>query len=141
MTGPQSAVKFHLQYLQTNTGLLVGTLVLIGAWILLQLLSRHGRNMGSHLAAALRRPVLFGLGTSLYASWIIHQLNEKLELGLLAQADVNRISTTLVIASITWAVMNIGQTVLRSASMRRWIQIEDQQDEATLVIKQGMGNM
>ena len=127
------AVKLHLQFLQTNTGLLVGTLVLLGAWLLLQLLSRHGRNMGSHLAAALRRPVLFGLGSSLYASWVIHQLNEGLELGLLAQTEVNRISTTLVIASITWAVMNIGQTVLRSTAMRRWIQIEDQQDESMLI--------
>jgi MscS family membrane protein len=113
--------------------LLVGTLALIGAWLLLQLLSRHGRNMGSHLAGALRRPVLIGLGVSLYASWIIHQLNEDLGLGLLVQAEVNRISTMLVIASITWAVMNVGQTVLMSASMRRWIQIKDQQDESMLI--------
>ena len=133
MPEPRAPVSYHLQFLQTNTGLLVGTLVLIGAWLLLQFLGRHGSNMGSRLAAALRRPVLFGLGISLYASWIIHQLNERLELGLLAQAEVNRISTTLVIASITWAVMNIGQTVLRSASMRRWIQIEDQQDESMLI--------
>ena len=133
MTEPHTAVKFHLQFLQTNIGLLVGSLALLGAWLLLQFLSRHGRNMGSHLAAALRRPVLFGLGISLYASWIIHQINEELGLGLLAQAEVNRISTTLVIASITWAVMNIGQTVLLSSSMRRWIQIEDQQDESMLI--------
>tara|TARA_Y100000589_G_scaffold290803_1_gene293748 strand:- start:49 stop:1155 length:1107 start_codon:yes stop_codon:yes gene_type:complete len=127
------AAKLHLQFLQTNIGLLVGTLALLAAWLLLQLLSRHGRNMGSHLAAALRRPVLFGLGTSLYTSWGIHQLNKGLELGLVAQSQVNKISTTLVIASITWAVMNIGQTVLQSASIRRWIQIEDQQDEAMLI--------
>ncbi|WP_414494678.1 mechanosensitive ion channel family protein [Synechococcus sp. MIT S9504] len=38
-----------------------------------------------------------------------------------------------MIASITWAVMNIGQTVLGSASVRRWIQIEDQQDESMLI--------
>ena len=100
---------------------------------MLQILSRYGRNMGGHLAAALRRPVLFGFGASLYASWTIHQLNEKLELGLLVQSEINKISTTLVIASITWAVMNIGQTVLLSASMRRWVQIEDQQDESMLI--------
>lgn len=122
-----------MEFLQTDIGLLVGTLVLLAAWLLLQLLSRHGRNMGSRLAAALRRPVLFGLGLSLYASWIIHQLNVRLGLALLAQAEVNRISTTLVIASITWAIMNIGQTVLLSASMKRWIQIEDQQDESMLI--------
>ena len=133
MPEPQSAVSFHLQFLQTNTGLLVGTLALVGAWLLLQLLSRHGRNIGSQLAAAVRRPLLFGLGVSLYASWIIHQLNKELELGLVAQSQVNKISTTLVIASITWALMNVGQTVLRSASMRRWIQIEDQQDESMLI--------
>ncbi len=133
MPEPQSAVSFHLQFLQTNTGLLVGTLTLVGAWLLLQLLSRHGRNIGSQLAATVRRPLLFGLGVSLYASWIIHQVNQELELGLVAQSQVNKISTTLVIASITWALMNIGQTVLRSASMRRWIQIEDQQDEAMLI--------
>ena len=133
MPGAQFAVKLQLQFLQTNTGLLVGTVALVGAWLLLQLLSRHGRNLGSHLAGALRRPVLFGLGVSLYASWIIHQLNKQLGLGLVAQSQVNKISTTLVIASITWAVMNIGQTVVRSASMRRWIRIEDQQDEAMLI--------
>ena len=133
MPEPQSAVSFHLQFLQTNTGLLVGTLALVGAWLLLQLLSRHGRNIGSQLAAAVRRPLLFGLGVSLYASWIIHQLNKELGLGLVAQSQVNKISTTLVIASITWALMNVGQTVLRSASMRRWIQIEDQQDESMLI--------
>ena len=133
MPEPRAPVSYHLQFLQTNTGLLVGTLVLIGAWLLLQFLGRHGSNMGSRLAAALRRPVLFGLGISLYASWIIHQLNERLELGFLAQPEVNKISKTLVIASITWAVLNIGQTVLKSASMRRWIQIEDQQDESMLI--------
>ena len=61
MTEPRAPVIYHLQFLQTNTGLLVGTLVLIGAWLLLQFLGRHGSNMGSRLAAALRRPVLFGL--------------------------------------------------------------------------------
>ena len=63
MTQSHLAAKLHLQFLQTNLGLLVGTLALLGAWLLLQILSRHGRNMGSHLAAALRRPVLFGVGT------------------------------------------------------------------------------
>ena len=133
MPEPQAPMSYHLQFLQTNTGLLVGTLALIGAWLLLQFLGRHGRNMGSRLAATVRRPVLFGLGISFYASWIIHQLNERLELGFLAQPEVNKISKTLVIASITWAVLNIGQTVLKSASMRRWIQIEDQQDESMLI--------
>ena len=131
--GPHSANGFNLEFLQTNIGLLMGTLALLGAWLLLQLLSRHGRNMGSQLAAALRRPVLIGLGVSLYASWIIHQLNKDLRLGLLVQTEVNRISTTLVIASITWAVMNVGQAVLMSASMKRWIQMKDQQDESMLI--------
>ena len=70
---------------------------------------------------------------SLYASWIIHQLNKDLRLGLLVQTEVGRISTTLVIASITWAVMNVGQAVLMSASMKRWIQMKDQQDESMLI--------
>ena len=99
--------------------------------MLLQLLSRHGRNLGSSLAKAIRRPVLIGLGLTLYVSWITHQANR--QLNLVVQSGVDRLSMTMLIASITWAVMNVGQTLLLSASMRRWIQIEDQQDEAMLI--------
>ena len=99
--------------------------------MLLQLLSRHGRNLGSSLAKAIRRPVLIGLGLTLYVSWITHQTNR--QLNLVVQSGVDRLSMTMLIASITWAVMNVGQTLLLSASMRRWIQIEDQQDEAMLI--------
>jgi len=99
--------------------------------MLLQLLSRHGRNLGSSLAKAIRRPVLIGLGLTLYVSWITHQTNRQLT--LVAQSGVDRLSMTMLIASITWAVMNVGQTLLLSASMRHWIQIEDQQDEAMLI--------
>ncbi len=105
--------------------------MLITTWLLLHLLSRHGRNLGSSLARAIRRPVLIGLGLTLYVSWITHQANRQLD--LIAQSGVDRLSMTMLIASIAWAVMNIGQTLLLSASMRRWIQMEDQQDEAMLI--------
>ena len=48
--------------------------------MLLQLLSRHGRNLGSSLAQAIRRPVLIGLDLTLYVSWITHQANRQLNL-------------------------------------------------------------
>lgn len=109
----------------------MGSLVLVGAWLLLQLLSRHGRNLGSSIARSLRRPVLIGLGLSLYGTWGTHHINQSVD--LMEQQLLNRLAASLVIVTISWAVLNVGNTILNSASMRRWLQMDDEQDEAMLV--------
>ena len=106
----------------------MGSLVLVGAWLLLQFLSRHGRNLGSNIARSLRRPILIGLGLSLYGTWGTHWMNKRVD--LLEQELLNRLAAALVIVTISWALLNVGNTILNSASMRRWLQMEDEQDEA-----------
>ena len=105
--------------------------MLVGAWLVLQLLSRHGRNIGSSIARSLRRPVLIGLGLSLYGTWVTHHINQRVD--LMEQQLLNRFAASLVIVTISWAVLNVGNTILNSASMRRWLQMDDEQDEAMLV--------
>ena len=109
----------------------MGSLVLVGAWLVLQLLSRHGRNIGSSIARSLRRPVLIGLGLSLYGTWVTHHINQRVD--VMEQQLLNRFAASLVIVTISWAVLNVGNTILNSASMRRWLQMDDEQDEAMLV--------
>ena len=107
-----------MEFLQTNTGLLVGTVALVVAWFLLQLLSRKGRNIGSLIARNLRRPVLIGLGISLYGTWITHWVDRRVN--VMEQLTLNRFGATLLILTISWATLNVGHAILRSGSMRRW---------------------
>lgn len=118
-------------FLQTNTGLVVGTLTLIAAWFLLNVLSRHGRNIGSLITRSLRRPLLIGLGVSLYGSWIAHWIDKRID--VVDQLTLKRLSATLLIITISWATLNVGHAILQSGSMRRWIQMDDEQDEAMLI--------
>lgn len=118
-------------FLQTNTGLVVGTLTLIAAWFLLNVLSRHGRNIGSLITRSLRRPLLIGLGLSLYGTWITHWIDKRID--VVDQLTLKRLSATLLIITISWATLNVGHAILQSGSMRRWIQMDDEQDEAMLI--------
>ena len=118
-------------FLQTNTGLVVGTLTLIAAWFLLNVVSRHGRNIGSLITRSLRRPLLIGLGVSLYGTWITHWIDKRVD--VVDQLTLKRLSTTLLIITISWATLNVGHAILQSGSMRRWIQMDDEQDEAMLI--------
>ncbi|CAK24862.1 mechanosensitive ion channel family protein [Synechococcus sp. CS-197] len=118
-------------FLQTNTGLVVGTLTLIAAWFLLNVLGRHGRNIGSLITRSLRRPLLIGLGVSLYSTWITHWIDKRID--VVDQLTLKRLSATLLIITISWATLNVGHAILQSGSMRRWIQMDDEQDEAMLI--------
>ena len=118
-------------FLQTNTGLVVGTLTLIAAWFLLNVVSRHGRNIGSLITRSLRRPLLIGLGLSLYGTWITHWIDKRVD--VVDQLTLKRLSTTLLIITISWATLNVGHAILQSGSMRRWIRMDDEQDEAMLI--------
>ncbi len=109
----------------------MGSLVLVSAWLCLQLLSRHGRNLGSIISRSLRRPVLIGLGLTLYGTWITHRINQHVD--AMEQQFLNRLAASLVIVTISWAALNVGNTILESASMRRWLQMDNEQDEAMLV--------
>ena len=120
-----------MEFLQTNTGLLVGTVALVVAWFLLQLLSRKGRNIGSLIARNLRRPVLIGLGISLYGTWITHWVDRRVN--VMEQLTLNRFGATLLILTISWATLNVGHAILQSGSMRRWMQVDDEQDKAMLI--------
>ena len=118
-------------FLQTNTGLVVGTLTLIAAWFLLNVVSRHGRNIGSVITRSLRRPLLIGLGLSLYGTWITHWIDKRID--VVDQLTLKRLAATLLIITISWATLNVGHAILQSGSMRRWIQMDDEQDEAMLI--------
>ena len=118
-------------FLQTNTGLVVGTLTLIAAWFLLNVVSRHGRNIGSVITRSLRRPLLIGLGLSLYGTWITHWIDKRID--VVDQLTLKRLAATLLIITISWATLNVGHAILQSGSMRRWIRMDDEQDEAMLI--------
>ncbi|MCT0251021.1 mechanosensitive ion channel family protein [Synechococcus sp. CS-197] len=106
-------------------------MTLIAAWFLLNVLGRHGRNIGSLITRSLRRPLLIGLGVSLYSTWITHWIDKRID--VVDQLTLKRLSATLLIITISWATLNVGHAILQSGSMRRWIQMDDEQDEAMLI--------
>jgi len=120
-----------VEFLQTTSGLLTGTALLGGLWLMLQLLGRHGRNLGNKLALTLRRPVLIGLGITLYATWLTQLINR--EVALVSQQVLNRFTFTLLIGTISWASLNVGHAFIRSGQMRRWLQMKDPKDQAMLI--------
>nr|WP_255486407.1 mechanosensitive ion channel family protein [Synechococcus sp. BMK-MC-1] len=106
-------------------------MTLIAAWFLLNVVSRHGRNIGSVITRSLRRPLLIGLGVSLYGTWITHWIDKRID--VVDQLTLKRLAATLLIITISWATLNVGHAILQSGSMRRWIRMDDEQDEAMLI--------
>ena len=47
--------------IHSNTGVLIGTVVLILLWLVLGLMERRGQHLGGMIARAIRKPLLLGL--------------------------------------------------------------------------------
>ncbi len=120
-----------LHFFQSNLGIVIGTIALIALWLVLSLLIRHGHRGTALLATAIRRPLTLGLSAALYLGWLTRYLAQYSD-----RADVSAslmISATITIISIGWAVIRLGQTVLRSNRFKTWLRLDDPKDEAMLI--------
>lgn len=120
-----------LHFFQSNFGIVIGSIGLIVLWIVLTLFIRRGRRDVSLLASAIRRPLTLGLSAALYLGWFARFLAKYSD-----RADVSislKLSATITIIAIGWALIRLGQTVLRSKRFRKWLKFEDPKDEAMLI--------
>ena len=121
------------QFFQTPEGLLAGTLLLLLLWVVLKLLDRICRPNVAVLIRALRRPLMFGFGLSLYAGWLFGLLAKNV--AIINDAEVIKVTTSLVFFAIGRAVTIAGLKILHSTSFNQWLlnEVEDTRDRAMLV--------
>ena len=121
------------QFFQTPEGLLAGSIVLLLLWLFLKLLERVSRPNVAVLIRALRRPLMLGFGISLYAGWLFGLLAKNI--AVITDAEVIKVTTSLVFFAIGRAVTIAGLKILHSGSFNRWLlkEVQDDRERAMLV--------
>ncbi|WP_392351623.1 mechanosensitive ion channel family protein [Parasynechococcus sp.] len=117
-----------IHFFQTNLGVLIGSAGLLLLWLLLTQLAQRGQHIGSVMARAINRPLLLGLGSSLYLGWI-----SKLITDHFAPFDPRlslRLSASISAIAFVWAISRLGHAVLLSRRVERWLQLDDPKDRA-----------
>jgi len=120
-------------FFQKPEGLLVGTLALLLLVLVLRGLERWaGPSIGS-IARLLRRPLLLGLGTALYAGFGLNQLVNSIP--ALTRIDTERVTTCLVLLAIWRSLTVAGLRFLHSRFFERWIahELEDPRDRSMMI--------
>ena len=122
----RSSVAREAQFFQTPEGLLVGTLLVAGIWLVLTLLDRLGGKNIAPISSAIRRPVVFGIGITLYLGFGLHLLSIKM--ALLTEEDVTKATTCAFLLVIGRALTKVGLRILQSNRFDRWLQSDFQEE-------------
>jgi MscS family membrane protein len=117
--------------IHSNTGVVIGTVVLVGLWLVLGLMERRGQHLGGMVAKAIRQPLLFGLSASLYLGWLGRLIANNVE--WLDGSNALKISATITILAVTWALSRLGHTVMETKRFERWLQLDDPKDRAMAI--------
>ena len=122
-----------VHFFQSSEGLLVGTVLLVALWLLLTLVERYGRRIRPlvpRLAATLRRPLITGLAAALYLGWLVHAVSGTAP--ALMPLKGLETSTALILIALGWASVSVGQMLLRTEHVQRWLAVEDPRDRAMI---------
>ena len=120
-------------FFQKPEGLLVGTAALLLLALVLRGLERwSGPSVGS-IARLVRRPLMLGLGTALYAGFVLNQLVNTIP--ALTRVDAERVTTCLVLLAIWRSLTVTGLRFLHSRFFERWIahELEDPRDRSMMI--------
>ena len=112
--------------IHSNTGVLIGTAVLVLLWLLLGLMERRGQHLGAIIARAIRQPLLLGLSASLYLGWLGRQIANNVK--WLDGSNALKLSATITILAVMWALSRLGHAVMKTRRFERWLQMEDPKD-------------
>ena len=115
----RSSVAREAQFFQTPEGLLVGTLLVAGIWLVLMLLDRLGGKNIAPIASAIRRPMVFGIGLTLYLGFGLHLLSIKM--ALLTEEDVTKATTSVFLLVLGRASTKVGLRLIQSNSFDQWL--------------------
>ena len=122
-----------IHFFQTDLGVLVGSIGLLILWLLLSLLARRGYRIGNLIAAAIKQPLLLGLGASLYLGWLSKLITERIapfdeRISLKLSAGI-----TAIAIAIVWAISRLGHAALLTKRVERWLQLDDPKDRAMAI--------
>ena len=120
-------------FFQKPEGLLVGSVALLLLALVLRGLERwSGPSVGS-IARLVRRPLMLGLGTALYAGFVLNQLVNTIP--ALTRVDAERVTTCLVLLAIWRSLTVAGLRFLHSRFFERWIahELEDPRDRSMMI--------
>ena len=115
-----------VDFIHSNTGVLIGTVVLVMLWLVLGLMERRGQHFGGMIARALRKPLLLGLSASLYLGWLGRQIADNVE--WLDGSNALKLSATITVLAVMWALSRLGHAVMQTRRFERWLQMDDPKD-------------
>ena len=121
--------KVH--FFHSHHGVLIGTLLLVALWLILTLLEKYGKRIGSLVARAIKRPLLLGCGAALYVGWLLNLIER--QVNAVMPIKSSEISSALIVIALGWASINLGRVLfLQSNRVTSWLQVEDPRDQAML---------
>ena len=115
-----------VDFIHSNTGVLIGTAVLVLLWIVLGVMERRGQHLGGMIAKAIRQPLLLGLSASLYLGWLGRQISNNVN--WLDGSNALKLSATITIVAVMWALSRLGHTIMKTRRFERWLQMDDPKD-------------
>ena len=133
MSDTRQRLLSDVHFFQSGEGLLFGTVLLVALWLLLTLVERQGRRIRPlvpQLAATLRRPLITGLAAALYLGWLAHAISGAAP--ALMPLKGLETATALILIALGWASVSVGQMMLRTDHVQRWLGVEDPRDRAMI---------
>ena len=115
-----------VDFIHSNTGVLIGTAVLVLLWIVLGVMERRGQHLGGMIAKAIRQPLLLGLSASLYLGWLGRQISNNVS--WLDGSNAVKLSATITIVAVMRAMSRLGHTIMKTRHFERWLQMDDPKD-------------
>ena len=120
-----------VDFIHSNTGVLVGTVALLILWLVLGLMERRGQHIGGMIAKAVRHPFLLGLSASLYLGWLGRQIADNVT--WLNGSNALKLSATITIIAVMWALSRLGHTIMETRRFERWLKMDDPKDRSMAV--------
>ena len=120
-----------VDFIHSNTGVLVGTVALLILWLVLGLMERRGQHIGGLIAKSLRQPLLLGLSASLYLGWLGRQIADNVT--WLDGSNALKLSATITIIAVMWALSRLGHTIMETSRFERWLKMDDAKDRSMAV--------
>ena len=120
-----------MDVIHSNTGVLVGTVVLLLLWLVLGLMERRGQHLGGLIAKAIRQPLLLGLSASLYLGWLGRLIANNV--AWLDGSNALKLSATITILAVMWALHRLGNAVMETRRFERWLHMDDPKDRAMAI--------
>ena len=132
MTNLPTSVISDEAFFESPIGVIVGTLIIIGIWLTLNISKRYIKGFGVLLTEPVKKPLLLGFSAALYGGFLLKLLERIVQAKLPIESAV--LSAAVVEISFGWASINFGRALLfKSKGIQRLIPGNSSKDQAMLI--------